>query len=172
MNARVIAGNLFAVVSYGIFVGTLFITIGLVASLEGWNESAQIFWYICPYNMSFGTGILIMIFMGLLGVVIVANIIMLISINFRNSKVSTIISIGVIIIFLRLTQTENQLQLQLNPIFFGTHFTTTNLTEFEIFHFIGELMIPYSLLSLILFGIYMTIIRLLTLRSYKKYRLN
>ncbi|MGL5614675.1 MAG: hypothetical protein ACRDD2_00360 [Sarcina sp.] len=172
MNARVIAGNIFATIVYGIYIGFLFFITGITASLQGWKASAQIFWNLCPYNISFGTGILIMLFMGLLGIIIIANLIMLISINFKNYKVSTGISFFMIFLLLKLTETTSQLQLQLNPIFFSSHFTTSNLADFEIFYFMGEKMIPYSVIVIILFLLYMTIIRTLTYISYKKYALN
>lgn len=172
MNARIIAGNIFATITYLVFIFTLFLIIGLTASLEGWGASAQIFWNLCPYSISIGTGIMIMLFMGFLGVLVVANLIMLISINFKNYKMSTSISLGIVFLLLKLTQTTKQLQLQLNPIFFSSHFTTSNLADFEMFYFIGERIIPYSFIVIILFIVYMSIIRVLTVLSYKKYRLN
>lgn len=172
MNARIIAGNIFAIIAYGIFVASLLLIIGLTASLQGLGASAQIFWNLCPYSISIGHGIVIMLFMGLLGVLVVANLIMLVSISFRNYKISAGISLGAVLLLLKLTQTTDQLQLQLNPIFFSSHFTTSNLADFEIFYFIGEKMIPYSAIVIILFSIYMAIIRLLTLKSYKRYKLN
>lgn len=172
MNARIIAGNIFAITAYGIFITSLILIIGLTASIQGLGASAQIFWNLCPYSISIGDGIAIMLFMGLLGVLVVANLIMLVSINFRNYKISVGISLGIVFLLLKLTATTNQLQLQLNPIFFSSHFTTSNLADFEIYYFIGEKMIPYSAIVVVLFVIYMTIIRFLTLKSYKRYKLN
>lgn len=69
-------------------------------------------------------------------------------------------------------ETSNPLQLQLNPIYFVTHFTVSNITDFEIYYFIGNTVITYSLISVVLTVIYVSVIRLLTVSSYKKYRLN
>ncbi|OSB00345.1 hypothetical protein B2H85_13425, partial [Clostridium botulinum] len=64
MNARIISGNIFAVVVYAIFIGTLLIESGAVFSLHGWSTSIQTMYRTCLYNISTGTGILIMIFQG------------------------------------------------------------------------------------------------------------
>lgn len=172
MNARVIAGNIFAVVAYIIFVGTLLIEHGLVASLHGWGQSVQMYWYTCMYNISLGTGILIMLGFGLLGVLVVANLIMLLSIKAKNSKIATGLAIASVWVLMKLTETANPLQLQLNPIFFSTRLATTKGGNYEIYHFIGNTAIPYSLIILLLTFIYILIITFFTVKSYKKYRLN
>ena len=172
MNAKVIAGNLFAFTVYTIYIATLFLVIGVVMSLEGWNNSIQAHWSNCFYNISFGTGIIIMLFMGLLGVIIIANLIMLISIKFTNSKISTGVAMLSVCGILKLTQTLNILQLGLNPIFFGARFTVSTIKEFESFYFFGDVPIPYSVIAIALTIIYMLIIKIFTVRAYKRYRLN
>ncbi|MGL4739840.1 MAG: hypothetical protein ACRC41_03430 [Sarcina sp.] len=171
MNARIIAGNIFAISIYFIFIFSLFIVISLVAGFDGLNLSAQIFWNLCPYTINLCEGLVILLFMGLLSTLIISNLIMLISLKITNYKLSTITNLLFICLLIKLTQTTNPMILQLNPIFFSTHFTTSNLADFEIFYFVGEVMIPYSLIVLFLFIVYMGIIRFLTIRSYKKYKL-
>ncbi|KRU26799.1 ABC-2 family transporter protein [Clostridium sporogenes] len=170
MNARIIAGNIFAVVVYAIFIGTLLIEIGAVASLHGWGTSIQSSWYTCIYNISIGTGILIMILQGLLGILIVANLVMLISLKVKYSKLTTFISLFSIWTLIRLRYTANSLQLQLNPTYFATH--PSHTMGFDIYYFIGDIMIPYSLAFIVIAFIYMLIIRILTVRQYKRYKLN
>lgn len=170
MNARIIAGNIFAVVAYAIFIGTLLIEIGAVASLNGWGASIQTRWYTCIYNISIGTGILIMILQGLLGILIVANSVMLISLKVKYSKLTTFISLFSIWTLIRLRYTANSLQLQLNPTYFATHISFA--VDFDVYYFIGNIMIPYSLAFIAIAFIYMSVIRILTVRQYKKYKLN
>lgn len=170
MNARIIAGNIFAVVVYAIFIGTLLIEIGVGASLHGWDTSIQTMWLTCLYNISTGTGILIMIFQGLLGILIIANLVMLISLKVKYSKLTTFISVFGIWILRQLTNTTNSLQLQLNPIYFARHISF--FRDFDIYYFIGNIMIPYSLAFIVIAFIYMLVIRILTVRQYKRYKLN
>ncbi|GAA0106751.1 hypothetical protein UT300013_33760 [Paraclostridium sordellii] len=172
MNARIIAGNIFALVVYAVFIGTLSIEIGIVASLQGWSQSIQNIWNTCIYNLSAGTGILIMIGHGLLTVLIIANLVMLISIKFKYSKLTTLLSLSSIFLLIRLTFTNNSLQLQLNPIYFAKGFYSAVPNIFEIYYFLGDRVIPYSLAFLGIAGIYMLIIRILTVRQYKRYKLN
>lgn len=172
MNAKVIAGNIFSTIVYTVFIITHLIEHGLVASLHGWGQSAQNFWHSCLYNISFGNGILIMIGLGLLGVLVFANLIMLISIKFKLVKLSTFISLVTILGIIKLTHTVDPIQLQLNPIYFGTRLTVSNIIDFDIYYFIGSIIIPYTLISVLLFLAYILIIRLLTVISYKIYKIN
>ncbi|MEG1311984.1 MAG: hypothetical protein RSD47_08265 [Romboutsia sp.] len=167
MNARIIAGNIFAVIVYALFIATLSIEIGAVASFGGWNQSIQNIWYTCLYNISAGEGILIMILQGLIGVIIIANIIMLISIKFKYSKVSTILSLASIWMIERLTYTSNSIQLQLNPLYYAK----SNISS-SIYYFIGDIILPYVLVFIGVAAIYMIIIRFFTVRQYRRYKLN
>lgn len=167
MNARIIAGNIFAVVVYIIFVGILFIEHGAIGSLQGWNQSIQNVWPTCLYNISLGTGLLIMIGKGLLSTLLAANLVMSISIKVRYSKLATLLSLSSIWLLIRLTYTDNSLQLQLNPMYYSR----VSLGS-EVFYFIGDLMIPYTLAFLVLGCVYMIIVRVLTVRQYKRYKLN
>lgn len=172
MNARIIAGNIFALVVYIIFIGTLLIEHGAIGSLQGWNQSAQNIWNTCLYNISAGTGVLIMIAQGLLSVLIIANLVMFISIKVRYSKLATLLSLSSIMLLIKLTYTANSMQLQLNPIHFATNLYNGGVNGFEIYYFIGDIIIPYILAFVLLSCIYMVVIRVLTLREYKRYRLN
>ncbi|MGL4372860.1 MAG: hypothetical protein ACRCS6_03695, partial [Turicibacter sp.] len=65
MNARLIAGNLFAIVVYVIFIAAHLIPVAAVFSLQGWAQSIQNVWHACLYDISLGAGIFIMILKGL-----------------------------------------------------------------------------------------------------------
>lgn len=171
MNARIIAGNIFAGIVYGIFIVTLFIENGAVHSLHGLGQSTQTVWYTCLYDISLGTSMLIIIGQGLLGVLIFANLVMLISIKVKYSKISTILSLASLWVIVTLTNTTNSLQLQLNPIYFATRLAK-GPREFEIYYFVFNIMIPYSLAFIVLACIYMLFIRALTVGQYKRYKLN
>ena len=167
MNARIIAGNIFAVVVYAMFIGNLLIQIGAVASLGGWSQSIQNIWHTCVYNISAGDGILIMIIQGLLVVLIITNLVMLISIKFKYSKLATILSLSSIWLIDRLTYTTDTLSLQLNPFYY----VTSNISS-STYYFIGDIMIPYVLAFIGIGSMYLMIIRILTIKEYKKYKLN
>ena len=167
MNARIIAGNIFAVVVYAMFTLNLLIQVGAVASLSGWNQSIQNMWMWCLYNISIGDGILIMIMQGVLVLLIITNLVMLISIKFKYSKLATILSLASIWLIDRLMNTSDTLLLQLNPLYYAT----SNIS-LPIYYFIGKIMIPYVLGFAFIGAIYLVIIRILTIRQYKKYKLN
>lgn len=172
MNARVIVGNLFAIALYSIFVITLLVEIGVVASFRGWGQSIQNLWYTCVYNLSIGDGILIMILSGLLTVLIIANLIMLISIIIVYSKVSTLISLLAIFLLTSSLFSNNTLLGQLNPVSLATNFSAGIPNAFEIFYFLGSIVIPYVLFFAIIAIVYLAVIRFVTVRQYKKYKLN
>ena len=166
MKARWIAGNLLAVTTYAIFVVTLVIEHGIVGSLHGWNASAQTFWYECLYNINIGTGLSIMMLGGLLGVLVMANIVMLLSIKTKNMKATAVLSIAIVWIFVRLSSTYSQIKLLLNPIQFKSDFLLTN------YLFIGNTLVPYLVATFILGILYIGSLSFLINKSYKKYRLN
>lgn len=166
MKARWIAGNLLTVTTYAIFVGTLVIGHGIVASLHGWNVSAQTFWHECLYNINVGTGLIIMMLGGLLGALVMANIIMLLSIKTKNMKVTAVLSVAIIWILVRLSSTYNQIKLLLNPIQFKSDFLLKD------YLFIGNTVVPYLVATFILGILYIGSLSFIINRSYKKYRLN
>lgn len=166
MKARWMAGNLFAATAYGIFVGTLIIEHGIIASLHGWRASAQTLWFSSLYNINIGTGLIIIMLGGLLGVLVMANIVMLLSMKTRNMKITSVLSVAIVWVLVRLTATYSQIKLLLNPIQFNSDFL---LSEYL---FIGDTLVPYVAPTLILGILYITTLSLFINRSYKKYRLN
>lgn len=166
MKARWIAGNLFTLIAYLIFIGTLVLEHGAIASLHGWNASAQTFWYECLYNINFGTGLLIMFAGGLLGAFVMANFVMLVSMITKNAKLTTAVSIIAVWLLVRFSATYSQIKLLLNPIQFKSD---SLITEYL---FIGNTALPYFIVVLVLTAFYVTVFQFLMKQSYKKYRLN
>lgn len=165
MNSKIIAGNIFSTIVYFIFVATLFILNGAFASLSGLDMSVQVMMQTCLYNMSVGTAMLIIVFMGLLGTIVIANLIMLVSISTKYVKLSAMSSIAIILILVELSKTTNMLQLHLNPV----HFSTMIGPHTPIF--IGNIMLPYFVISIFIASVYLVIIRIATTIQYKKYSL-
>lgn len=165
MNARLIAGNLFAIMIYMIFIGILLLVNGTILSLEGWNLPIQTLWNSCFYNITAGTGILIMFFKGLIVTILIANLVMFLSMMVRNIKITMAIVVISIGILLNLTHTTNSLQLQLNPIYYATSLP-------DNYYFMGHVMIPYSIAFLFIALCYFALIRVLMLWNYKKYKLS
>ena len=172
-NARIITGNLLAITIYTIFIGCLLIQSAFAFSLQGWNQSIQSLASGAFYNMRVGTGVMMVIFDGLLTVLLMANLIMLISIIIKKAKLATIISVAILGGLVQLGNTTHPLYAQLNPIFFATRrFGIGANWGFEFYLFIGNLMIPYTVAFIILSSCYFIIIRYFTIRQYKRYTLN
>lgn len=164
-KARRIAGNLFTVTAYLIFVAVLVIEHGAIASLHGWNASAQTYWFNCFYNINIGTGLVMKLVGGLLGALVFANVVMLLSVKLRNTKVTSVISLFFIFGLVKLSSTYSQIKL-LYPIKFNSDAIVKD------FVFVGEIMIPYYLLIIALTVIYITIIWLFMRNAHRKYYLN
>lgn len=165
MNAKIIAGNLLAITVYLIFIATILILNGIFASLHGYGMSIQALWRTSLYNISIGTAMMLMFAMGLLGTLLIANFVMLVSIRTKYLKFSAVCSIASILILVELSKTTNMLQLQMNPIYFSTRL------QLDTPIFIGDAMIPYFLISALIATLYLIIIRILTVRLYRKYTL-
>lgn len=101
MQARWIAGNLFTVVFYMIYVLVLIAVHGGIASLHGLGASAQTFWFECFHNFSVGTALLIVFFGGLAGALVMANLVMLLSIKLKNAKLTTVFGIIAVVLMFR-----------------------------------------------------------------------
>lgn len=170
MNARIIAGNLFAITVYGIFIVVLLLEHGIVASLHGLGLSAQNIWKTCLYDINIGTGMLLMFAQGLLCILIIANLIMMLSVWTEYAKASALLSLTSVLLLRQLTQTLDTLMLQLNPLYFARHLAISN--DFEIYYFIGNVILPYSLIFLMPAAMYLTIIRFSTVFRYKRYSVN
>lgn len=165
MNAKVMAGNLFAITVYLIFTATILVLNGIFASLHGFGMSTQVLWRTCLYNINIGTAMVVMFAMGLLGTLLIANYIILVSISTKHVKLSAVCAVASVLMLVELTKTTNMLQLQLNPIYFSTRL------QLDTPIFIGNIMMPYFLVSALIAILYLTIIRLLTVRLYKRYTL-
>lgn len=165
MQARWIAGNLFTAVSYLIYVGMLIVVHGGIASLHGLGASAQTFWFECLHNFSVGTALLIVFFGGLAGALVMANLVMLLSIKLKNAKLTTVFGIIAVVLMFRQASTYSQIKM-LNPLQFKE---SALLTDFL---FVGNAIVPYFVIALLLSAAYITVCWLVLRLSYKKYRLN
>lgn len=165
MKARWIAGNLFALTVYVIFVLLLMIVHGSIASLHGLDASAQTIWFECIYNIHAAAALLIIFSGGLAGALVMANIMMLFSIRLRNSKAAVTAGIVMVGLLGRLSVTYSQIRL-LNPNQFGT---STLITGFG---FVGKIIVPYFVIVYLLSLAYIAALWLAIRLSYKKYNIN
>ncbi|MDE7321358.1 MAG: hypothetical protein K2N73_01270 [Lachnospiraceae bacterium] len=165
LNARWIAGNLFIASVYLIYLGTQLVVNGLIGTLDGWNVSAQMMWFTCLYNMTFGTGLLIMFVGGLLGALVVGNVVMLFSIKTKNMKLAAILSAVTVAM---LTRTTNMYSIGgfLSPMNFERDYLV------DIYMFIGNTAVPYFIVVFILTALYVAILYINIRMSYKKYHIN
>ena len=165
IQARWIAGNLFTVVFYMIYVLVLIAVHGGIASLHGLEASAQTFWFECLHNFSVGTVLLIVFFGGLAGALVMANLVMLLSIKLKNAKLTTVFGIIAVVLMFRQASTYSQMKM-LNPLQFKE---SALLTDFL---FVGNAIVPYFVIAFLLSAAYITVCWLVLRLSYKKYCLN
>lgn len=165
LNARWIAGNLFIATVYLLYLGTQMVVNGLIGTFDGWNMSAQMMWYTCLYNMTFGTGLLIMFVGGLLGALVVGNIVMLFSMKTKNMKLAAILSVAAVAM---LTRTENMYGIGgfLSPMNFERDYLV------NIYMFIGNTAVPNFIVVFALTALYVAVLYIGTRLSYKKYHIN
>lgn len=168
MNARWIAGNLFIASVYLIYLMTQLVVNGLIGTLDGWNMSAQMMWFTCLYNMTFGTGLLIIFAGGLFGALVVGNIVILISMKIKNMKLAAAFSI---IAVYAIKQTENMFGIIgkfifISPMNFGKDYLI------EMYMFIGNTAVPWFIVIFAVTVLYVAILYIGTRLSYKKYHIN
>lgn len=164
-RARWIAGNLFTISVYLIFVGILLIEHGAVATFEGFGASAQTYWFNCIFNISIGMGMVLKIVGGLLGALVFANFTMLLSCILKNSKMVAISAVLIVIVLTKLSNTYSQIKL-----FYPLQFSSDAVVKG--FFFCGKILVPYIVVVLFLTIIYIGLIVFLLRRINKKYYLN
>lgn len=165
LNARWIAGNLFAASVYLIYLGIQLIVNGLIGTLAGWNVSAQMLWFDSLYNMTIGGGLLIMFAGGLLGTLVVGNLIMLFSIKLKNVKLVAALSTIAVFIIMWTKNMYGTIEL-ISPM----NFENDNLIERYVF--IGNAAVPYFVVVFLLTVLYVMIFYIGARLSYKKYHIN
>lgn len=168
LNARWIAGNLFTASVYLIYLALQIILNGAIGTLGGWNIAAQMLWYDCLENMTFGNVLLIMFFCGLMGALVVGNAIMLFSIKLKNVKLAVVFSIIAIL----LIKTNVWVGLYniidlFNPMYFNTDWLVR-----ARYLFVGNTAIPYFIVVPVLAMLYVAVFYTGVKLSYKKYRIN
>lgn len=167
IKARLIAGSLFTVTAYLIFIGTIVIEHGMIASLHGWNAAIQTFWNESLLNVNVGTAMLIKIIGGLLGALVIANLVMLFSMQWKNMKFAIILSFGVIWICIRLALIFKDYWVGVLP---PVNFQTDKLIS--AYFFFGKIAMPYYILILIVASVYFGLIFFFMRRACQKYYLN
>lgn len=164
-DARWIAGNLFAASVFLIYLAVQLIVNGLIGTLAGWNMSAQMMWFTCLYNMTFGEGLLIKFGGGLLGTLVVGNLVMLVSMKLKNVKLAAVLSVIAVVMILRMENLRGTKRL-----FTPVRFASDDL--FERYLFVGNIAVPYFAVVITLTVLYVAIFRIGVKLSYKKYHIN
>lgn len=94
-----------------------------------------------------------------------ANLVMLLSIKIKKIKLTTVFGIIAVVLMFRQASTYSQIKM-FNPIQFKE---SALLTDFL---FIGNAIVPYFVIALLLSVAYITVFWLVLRLSFKKYRLN
>lgn len=164
-RARWIAGNLFALSAYLIFVGILLIEHGVIATFGGFGASAQTYWFNCIFNISIGMGMILKIIGGMLGVLVFANLTMVLSSMFGNLKIAALFSVLILAAFKKLSETYSQIKL-----FYPIQFSSDAVVK--SFFFYGKTLIPYIVVVLFLTILYIGVLTFALGKQNKKYYLN
>lgn len=168
LNARWIAGNLFAITVYLIYLAVQIIVNGIIGGLDGWNISAQMLWTYCLHNITVGDGLLIMFLGGLLGTLVIGNIVMLLSMKLKNIKLAVAFSV---IAVLLIKQTGNIMDMYgtielFSPICFEKD------SLIQLYWFVGNVAVPYFVAVSVVAVLYVAVLYTGVRLSYKKYRIN
>lgn len=168
LNARWIAGNLFAITVYLIYLAVQIIVNGIIGGLDGWNISAQMLWTYCLHNITVGDGLLIMFLGGLLGTLVIGNIVMLLSMKLKNIKLAVVFSV---IAVLLIKQTGNIMDMYgtielFSPICFEKD------SLIQLYWFVGNVAVPYFVAVSVVAVLYVAVLYTGVRLSYKKYRIN
>lgn len=161
-RARWIAGNLFTVSVYLIFIGVLLAEHGAVATFEGFTASAQTYWFNCIFNISTGVGMLLKIMGGLLGALVFANFTLLLSSILKNVKAVSLAAVLAVTVLSKLCNTYSQIKL-FYPLQFGSDAVV------KAFFFCGRILVPYPVMVLLLTLIYIGVFAFLLGRTGRKY---
>lgn len=168
MIARWISGNLFTIVSYCLWLVVLIVPQALVATLHGWDASAQTLDYTLTWNMNVGTYTLVEFLDGLAGALVIANLVMLFSIKLKDTKLTCVMMAAAIFLLKVWRNSYGMLvakTMYLNPLNF------TNGEETSQILFVGNLPIEYFIAVILMACVYVIIMYLLIRKSYKKYRI-
>ena len=161
-NVRWIAGNMFIISIYFIFIGVQLIVNGIIATLDGWNLPAQMFWFECLHNITVGEGILILFGGGLLGAIVIGNIVMLISIKMKNRKLAVILS-AIAVFWILKSKNVYGFSKMFNPANFISDSLLTG------YCFVGDMALPYFVIAIIFTLFYVALLRIGIKMSYRKY---
>lgn len=168
LNARWIAGNLFAASVYLIYLAVQIIANGAIGTLAGWNLSAQMLWFHCLHNITLGEGLLIMFFGGLLGALVIGNIVMLFSIKLKNVKLAAVFSVIAVLLIRQTGSIEGMYGIieLFSPIYFEED------SLIQLYWFVGNLAVPYFVAVSVVVVLYVAVLYTGVRLSYKKYRIN
>ncbi len=168
ITAKLIAGNLFATMAHFFHAAMLTVINGLILFLSGLDNSIQLFWPTCVYSFSIGEGILVMLCIGWLTALAVANITMMISIMIGHLNLSVLAAMSFVCFLKYMTYTTQASKLVLNPLYFVTHFSE----NFDEFYFAGDWMVSYTAATSILGATYSILAILLIKLFCRRYRIN
>ena len=169
LNARWIAGNLFAASVYLIYLAVQIIVNGAIGTLAGWNLSAQMLWFDCLYNMTLGNGLLIMFFGGLMGTLVIGNIVMLFSIKLKNVKLAAVFSV-IAVLLIRQTGGMDVWYYNILELFSPMYFETDSLIQRYLF--VRNIAVPYLVAVPVVAVLYVAVLYTGVRLSYKKYHIN
>lgn len=168
LNARWIAGNLFSASVYLIYLAVQIIVNGAIGTLAGWNLSAQMLWFHCLHNITLGEGLLIMFFGGLLGALVIGNIVMLFSIRLKNVKLAAVFSVIAVLLIRQTGSIEGMYGII--ELFSPMYFEEDSLIQ--LYWFVGNFAVPYFVAVSVVAVLYVAVLYIGVRLSYKKYRIN
>ena len=120
------------------------------------------FWFECLHNITVGEGILILFGGGLLGAIVIGNIVMLISIKMKNRKLAVILS-AIAVFWILKSKNVYGFSKMFNPANFISDSLLTG------YCFVGDMALPYFVIAIIFTLFYVALLRIGIKMSYRKY---
>ena len=150
---------------YLIYLAVQIIINGAIGTLDGWNLSAQMLWTYCLHNITLGDGLLIMFFGGLLGVLVIGNIVMLFSIKFKNVKLAAVFSVIAVLLIKQTASADGLYGIKelLSPMYFEDD------SLIMLYRFVGNVAVPYFVAVSVIAVLYVAVLYAGMRLSYKKY---
>lgn len=168
LNARWMAGNLFSASVYLVYLAVQIIVNGAIGTLAGWNLPAQMLWFSCLHNITLGEGLLLLFFGGLLGALVIGNIVMLFSIKLKNGKLAAALSVIAVVLIRRTGSVEGLYGV--TELFSPMYFERDSLLQ--LYRFVGNIAVPYFVAVPVVAALYVAVLYTGVRLSYKNYHIN
>ncbi len=125
-------------------------------------------WFSCLHNITLGEGLLLLFFGGLLGALVIGNIVMLFSIKLKNGKLAAALSVIAVVLIRRTGSVEGLYGV--TELFSPMYFERDSLLQ--LYRFVGNIAVPYFVAVPVVAALYVAVLYTGVRLSYKNYHIN